>query len=100
MLTPHAAQNIEKYTEAGLVGKAELARVGRLIRTHKSEIANSSSAAIVVKLDKPVTNQYREQWKESDLFVAIVRGSTLVTVMFSRSRQNNTKHYRTETIIQ
>jgi len=98
--SPHAQENIVKYARAGLLGKAELAAMGKLIKSNSEKIAKSNSAAVVVRLEKPVNNSYREQWEKSDLLVAIIRGQKIVTVMFSRTSQNNKGHYRTNAIIQ
>lgn len=92
MVTKHAAENIEKYK--GLVSKAAAQGWVKLVR---SAMGKGYSVAVVVEI--PLTsNDYRDDWKQNDRLVGIVRSGDLVTVMLSREEQINKGHLRTDKI--
>lgn len=93
MVTTHAQENINKYKN--LVGKTQAAAWVKLVKAAMRQ--SNSSVAVVVEIPL-VSNDYRDDWKQNDRLVGIVRGGDLVTVMLSRTEQINKRHLRTSKI--
>lgn len=94
MLTDHAKENLEKYSDL-VSEKAIVLLCGKMAKA----VRMSDSTACIVRLSKAIDNPYRDDWQASDIICAIVRNGIVKTVMLTRRSQVNKSHLRTSRII-
>ena len=98
MVSTHALENARKYLNPQHTTKAAAMRFQGLVNAEIS-YGSRDSVAIVLVLDKPVDNDYRDNWAMNDRLVGIIRKGSLVTVMLSRKNQINKNHLRTDRVV-
>ena len=96
MVTEHARENVRKYLTPEHTNETRALAFSKAVN---SLMGSPESCAIVLALDNPVANDYRDAWEPNDRLVGIVRGGDLVTVMLSREKQINKGHLRTNRVL-